>query len=340
MSAPFVHMGPLKPVDISQPAWETHPLLSSARIAPNDTVTWQLPKASSEVERAREAELKKVKFAHNDDGVWTAHIPPRLNHDWFVENRGDEDEPAPVLGRARDITRFYELTWEGAIDFGLMCVETINGVRRYFEWIAGIWVNVPRSRWITVREAEGPRGLDWQPMEKKYPREYAAPRFERSANDVLMTDVDALVQSARAESIASLVHRGQVDKLGERYIHHPARVASRFDVVEEPVEHAAAWLHDVIEDGNVTAQDLVEAGMLPEIVEVVAVLTRPGFPWEDVDYYERVRGNPWALRVKLADIDDNTAEWRTRLLDEKTRTRLAEKYAHARAQLETRAEGE
>lgn len=340
MSAPFVHMGPLKPIEITQQEWYAHPLLSSARIEPNGTVTWLFAKASFEVERARDSELKKVKFVQGDSGVWMARIPPRLNHDWFVENCGDEDDRAPVLGRARDITRFYELTWEGAIDFGLMCAETIDDVRRYFELMSGIWVNVPRHRWITIRNTEGPRELGWKAMEEKYPHEYSAPRFERSSGDPLMTDVDALVQCARAEAIASLVHRGHVDKLGERYINHAARVASRFDVVDEPIEHAAAWLLDVIEDGNVAAQELLEAGLLPEIVEVVAVLTRPGFPWEDKDYYERVRGNPWALSVKLADIDDNTAEWRTRLLDEKTRTRLAEKYRNARAQLEKRVEGE
>jgi hypothetical protein len=39
---------------------------------------------------------------------------------------------------------------------------------------------------------------------------------------------------------------------------------------------AVAWLHDVLEDTAVTAQELLEAGVLPEIVELVQLLTRTG----------------------------------------------------------------
>ncbi|MFF5793843.1 hypothetical protein ACFY5D_17490 [Paeniglutamicibacter sp. NPDC012692] len=44
----------------------------------------------------------------------------------------------------------------------------------------------------------------------------------------------------------------------------------------------------------------------------------------------RVLANPTALRVKRADIDDNTDPARTVLLPEATRKRLAAKYARTR----------
>ena len=50
-------------------------------------------------------------------------------------------------------------------------------------------------------------------------------------------------------------------------------------------------------------------------------------------YYERIKKNPLALAVKLADIEDNTDPERLALLDEGTRSRLEKKYAKAIAAL-------
>jgi hypothetical protein len=51
----------------------------------------------------------------------------------------------------------------------------------------------------------------------------------------------------RAEQIATEVHAGQVDKAGAPSIDHPRRVAGHTDGSPDAV--AAAWLHDVLEDG-------------------------------------------------------------------------------------------
>ena len=144
---------------------------------------------------------------------------------------------------------------------------------------------------------------------------------------------DALVSlAASAEAIARILHRGQADRSGDNYINHPRRVASRFDPESEPVEYAAAWLHDTVEDCDILLEDLLDAGIPDRVVDVVHLLTRrPGIP-ED-DYYRAIRRDPAALRVKLADIDDNTEPSRTALLDTATRERLATKYAHAREML-------
>ena len=75
-----------------------------------------------------------------------------------------------------------------------------------------------------------------------------------------MSAADAIAQVALAKGIAFVAHRGKHDRSGAPYIDHPGRIAERFDPVTEHVEAAAAWLHDVLEDTPVTAQELFEAG--------------------------------------------------------------------------------
>lgn len=136
-----------------------------------------------------------------------------------------------------------------------------------------------------------------------------------------------------AQDIAHRAHQGQTDKAGADYIHHPQRVASSVRA-HEGDDHAvaAAWLHDVLEDCDVSAADLLEEGIPVLVIDAVqAVTKREGESIED--YCSRVRANPTALLVKRADIEDNTSPARTALLPEELRTRLAAKYARTRALL-------
>ncbi|AWB96380.1 guanosine-3',5'-bis(diphosphate) 3'-pyrophosphohydrolase [Agromyces badenianii] len=135
-----------------------------------------------------------------------------------------------------------------------------------------------------------------------------------------------------AKGIAFAAHRGQFDLVGAEFIDHPGRVAERFDPVAEPVPAAAAWLHDVLEDTGVTARELLGAGVLLEIVEIVWLLTRAPDASDD-EYYARIRRHPVARRVKLAALDDDSAPWRVRRLRHDAQVRLAEKYRRARAAL-------
>ncbi|HEY5230274.1 MAG TPA: HD domain-containing protein [Galbitalea sp.] len=140
-----------------------------------------------------------------------------------------------------------------------------------------------------------------------------------------------------AMTMAAKAHSHQVDKLGAPYISHPERVAANFDPVQQPEESCVAWLHDVFEDTPLTASDLTAAGFSPEVVEAVSVLTRRSEVPTEL-YYARIRENPIALAVKLADVADNSAPWRTAQLDPETRERLAAKYAKAREALGVGAE--
>ncbi|HVT78368.1 MAG TPA: HD domain-containing protein [Acidimicrobiales bacterium] len=130
---------------------------------------------------------------------------------------------------------------------------------------------------------------------------------------------------AIADAIAEAAHAGVPDKGGRPYIEHPRAVAA---LVEGDDARAAALLHDVIEDTDLTEADLLAAGIPVHVVTAVAALTRREGQ-ADVDYYATVAANELALRVKRADIANNTDPVRTARLDPATRDRLARKYAKA-----------
>lgn len=139
-------------------------------------------------------------------------------------------------------------------------------------------------------------------------------------------DIQNLIR--RADQIARSAHAGQTDKAGVPYIDHPRRVAAR--VQPDPDAVATALLHDVVEDTPVTLEQLAEE-FPAHIVSAVQALTRT--PGQGDRYYQQIRANPLALKVKLADIADNTDPARVAALDPATRRRLETKYAHALQQL-------
>ena len=96
-------------------------------------------------------------------------------------------------------------------------------------------------------------------------------------------------------------HAGQTDKAGEPYILHPLRLMLRFDTSEEMI---AAVLHDVIEDTELTLEDLRAAGFSDDVLDAISCLTRN--PDESYEAFaQRAKANPIARRVKIADIEDN-----------------------------------
>ena len=127
--------------------------------------------------------------------------------------------------------------------------------------------------------------------------------------------------------LATVAHHGQKDKSGVAYIYHPMAVA---EMMTTPEEKMVAFLHDVLEDTPVTVEDLVYAGFPGVVVDAVVAMTR--LPSEGDAYYARVKANPLALEVKLADIAHNVGRIKN-LTDPATRDRLTAKYAHAREML-------
>ncbi len=104
-----------------------------------------------------------------------------------------------------------------------------------------------------------------------------------------------------AISLAVEAHRGQKDKAKAPYILHPLRVMLR---METETDKIVAVLHDVLEDSEATARDLQKAGYSAEIVEAIKYLTRSKEE-EYEQFIERVKGNTLAVKIKIADLEDN-----------------------------------
>ncbi|KMZ40037.1 MULTISPECIES: HD domain-containing protein [Bacillales] len=106
----------------------------------------------------------------------------------------------------------------------------------------------------------------------------------------------------KAIVIATQAHAGQVDKGGNPYILHPLRIMLKMSTVETMI---SAVLHDVLEDTDVTVEELRNEGFSEEIIAAVIALTRN----DDETYMEfvgRTKQNPIARLVKLGDLEDNS----------------------------------
>lgn len=84
---------------------------------------------------------------------------------------------------------------------------------------------------------------------------------------------------ARAEIVARMAHRGQIDKSGNDYTEHlraVAEITANFlNPFWEGFEDAvvAAWLHDTVEDTPLSLSDLRELGFSEVSVVAVGLLT-------------------------------------------------------------------
>jgi (p)ppGpp synthase/HD superfamily hydrolase len=104
-----------------------------------------------------------------------------------------------------------------------------------------------------------------------------------------------------AIALACKVHAGQVDKSGAPYILHPLRLMLSF---QHENERIVSVLHDVVEDGNVTLDDLRQLGLSEMVIEAINCLSKsPGESYEH--FISRLSVNKLARKVKIADIKDN-----------------------------------
>src|ERR687889_661940 len=104
-----------------------------------------------------------------------------------------------------------------------------------------------------------------------------------------------------AVSIAAQAHKGQKDKANAPYLLHPLRMMLRMD---SEAAMMAAVLHDVVEDTDWTLERLRGEGFSAEVLDAVDCLThRDGESYQE--FVKRVRTNPIARQVKIADLEDN-----------------------------------
>lgn len=106
----------------------------------------------------------------------------------------------------------------------------------------------------------------------------------------------------KALRLATAAHSGQVDKAGVDYIKHPITVAEALDT---EVAQTVALLHDVIEDTDITLEDLKRESFSDSVIHAILCLTRRTDESREV-YISRIAENPLATTVKLADLAHNS----------------------------------
>lgn len=136
----------------------------------------------------------------------------------------------------------------------------------------------------------------------------------------------------KAMRIAYKAHHGQTDQCGIPYIFHPFHLAEQ---MQDEYTTCIALLHDVIEDTDVTLDDLSKE-FPKEVVDALRLLTHEQGT-DYFDYVKAIKQNPLAKAVKLADLAHNSDQSRmagdTRISEEKKQF-WREKYARAKAILE------
>ena len=111
--------------------------------------------------------------------------------------------------------------------------------------------------------------------------------------------------TGKAMKLAYKAHHGQFDYNGIPYIFHPIHLAEQMD---DEISCCAALLHDVVEDTDITMEELSRE-FPPEVIDAVKLLTHDdATPY--YDYIRAIKENPTARKIKLADIAHNSDQTR------------------------------
>lgn len=122
-----------------------------------------------------------------------------------------------------------------------------------------------------------------------------------------MKNDDLLV--LKALQLAIKYHDGQIDKAGMPYIEHCIRVGVRAGVKGRDEEETRllttiGFLHDILEDTDMTYNQLMDQIKNEEVLKATVLLTRiKGQTY--YDYIDTITENRFATLVKLADIEDH-----------------------------------
>ncbi len=119
-------------------------------------------------------------------------------------------------------------------------------------------------------------------------------------------------------------HKDQTDKTGLPYVFHPFHLAEQ---MTDEYTTVTALLHDVVEDTDYTLNDLKEMGYPDEVIQALSLLTHDDGS-EYMDYVKRLKNNPIARAVKLADLKHNSDLSRYDTIDNQAIKRTA-KYQQA-----------
>ena len=131
-------------------------------------------------------------------------------------------------------------------------------------------------------------------------------------------------QTRRAMKLCFEAHRDQTDRSGLPYVFHPFHLAEQ---MTDEATTITALLHDVVEDTDYTLEDLRAMGFPPEALDAIELMTHdPAVPY--LDYVAKIKTNPIARAVKLADLRHNSDLTRLDAVDDQALARV-EKYHRA-----------
>ena len=119
-------------------------------------------------------------------------------------------------------------------------------------------------------------------------------------------------------------HKDQVDKSGAPYVFHPFHLAEQMN---DECTTIVALLHDIVEDTDYTFDDLRNMGFDEKVIEALMLMTHEKtVPY--MVYVKKIKANPIARAVKLADLHHNSDLSRLDNVDDKALKRK-EKYSEA-----------
>lgn len=128
----------------------------------------------------------------------------------------------------------------------------------------------------------------------------------------------------KAIAIALKAHMGKTDKGGNPYILHPLRVMLSMDTLEERV---IGVMHDVLEDSDISTEQLKGNGFSDEIITALKLLKKLKAESYD-EYIDKIKNNSLAKKVKKADLIDNMNTKRLLVLTDEDSIRV-KKYKKA-----------
>ena len=133
----------------------------------------------------------------------------------------------------------------------------------------------------------------------------------------------------KALKLCFKAHKRQKDKSGMPYVFHPFHLAEQMVTEETTI---VALLHDVVEDTRYTFRHLEKMGFEKPIIEALRLLTHnDGSKY--MEYVAKIKNNPIAKAVKLADLRHNSDLSRLDSVDNKAIERR-QKYLEAIEYLE------
>lgn len=117
-----------------------------------------------------------------------------------------------------------------------------------------------------------------------------------------MKSSDYEKELAFEKQIAKAVHKKQVDKSGIDYFEHVKIVGEAGETIKEKI---IGYLHDVVEDSEISFVDLSDYGFPNDILNAIDAITcRKDESWRK--YIQRVSENSIATKVKLNDLKHNS----------------------------------